>query len=384
MDTLIDVSALLRTRGDDLRREVHEHLCAAIPEARAVFSQDLSQAHLELPRALAWVFDRSQPGEPLSPQVRERVRALGRTHLVHGFPGDVYSVFASAFEQALSSIAGDEIPKERVGAASTIVREVCEEMAAAAREADAEHEPAAFGGRVATVRTPTPEAHVVQLECGIPPTYVPGDFLSVRPTHFAGHWLNLAPSVPPNKFGVLEFHVPATLQVTPGEQWLIGTPRHGCALSGDKNALFIVLGAGTAPVKALVFDALERGLTMDMQLVFAADSPAHLHDIFPFAALAAANEELTVTPCVEDLTNPAGTQGDPAGAAGLTPVTLPLTTIVAGPGMWWGREIIISAPDERIGQASEVREALLAAGADEHSIRILTPTPNDQWASSPV
>ncbi|WP_257160630.1 globin domain-containing protein [Corynebacterium cystitidis] len=380
MDTLADVGQLIRDRGSTLRSHVHERLFEAIPEARNIFSEDLAGAHVDLPRALAWVLERSLIDEPLDPALVKRLRELAKDHRRHGFPPDTYDLFGLLLGDAIAEVVGDDLPSERVNAAIALVGRVCSEMREAATNADEQGIAYANAAQVTSVEKPAHGVHVVQLEAGMPVEYVAGQQVPVKPTQCRGEWLNLSPAVPPNHFGQVEFHVPAEVPVEKGEYWTIGAARGDVTLDPERDTLLVGIGTGLAAVKALVFDLLNKEATQDtrpqVHVIIAAQFPAELYEVSTFTALGASQEWLTVTPVVDHHDNPVAVSGDASGDADVTPVAFPVEKVVSGVGMFWGRQIVVSGPDDVVAR---VYGALREAGALASDIQTITPTGADQW-----
>ncbi|STC68941.1 hypothetical protein [Corynebacterium pilosum] len=378
MDTLADVGQLIRERGSDLNRILHQRLFEAIPEARNLFREDLTGAHVDLPRALGWVLERSLIDEPLSLELTARIQGMGVDHRRHGFPSETYDLFGLLLGDAIAETIGDDLPAARVDAAMTVVGRICSEMSAGAAEADAQGVPPANAAQVTAVEHAADGVNVIQLEAGMPVDYEAGQQVPVMPMQRRGEWLNLAPAVPPNRFGQLELHVPDDIPVEQGEYWTLGAARGDVSLDPARDALLVGVGRGVAAVKALVFNLLEQAERPKVHAVLAAERSTQLYEVGTFAALATTQDWLTVTPVVEsvDSVDFVDAESKDARAAELTPVALPVTLVVSGVGMFWGRQIILCGPEEA---TTAIKDALLKAGAEEADIQLVTPTGPDQW-----
>lgn len=281
-------------------------------------------------------------------QLREWALDLRRV----GFPPHEFEFMA----QLLADVGGlEESERETLCAAAEAMREATE-------AADLAGIPAAHAAQVTEV-VPAGGVQIVRLEAGMPIEYAPGQVLPVMQTDRRGVWRGLAPALPPNSFGQLEFHVDGELDVAPGAYVTIGAARGEHPRFEGPKALIVADGTGLAAAKALVFSLLERPQRPEVQLLIAARTPADLYDIPTFAALAKAHAWLDVTCVVED-----DLDGDPVAEHDLPQLWVPLPLLVAGPGMWWGRDIVLCAADAR---TKELREALLNSGAPGASITVI-------------
>ncbi|MHA2789932.1 hypothetical protein ACXZ66_12450 [Corynebacterium sp. S7] len=372
--TLADVGALVRERGDRLRALVHKQFLELVPEARGIFPEDLSGAHRELPLAVAWVLEHSLIDEPLPEKITTRVRSLGTDHRRHGFPADTYDSFGEILGSSLAEVIGTDLPTERVTAAQAVITQICQTMKEAATEADFAGVAPAHAAEVSSVERASRSVSIVYLESPTPVDYAPGQVLPVMLPSRRGSWLKLAPALPANQFGQLEFHVSADVPAQRGDYWTIGTALHG--FEGDletrRDVLLVALGTGLAPIKSLLFHLLEQEIRPNVSLIISAKSAADLYDLATFVRLAQANEWLSVTLHVEQSASEPLTIADET----IVPVSVPITTLVSGLGMWWGRTVFIGGDKAAV---DPVYSALVSAEAYPADIFVSTPEGNDDW-----
>ncbi|WP_018296008.1 hypothetical protein [Corynebacterium lubricantis] len=387
-NTLADVGALVRERGDALRDLVHQQLFEALPPARGIFPEDLSGAHMQLPLATAWALEHSLSDESLSEDVSARVRALGAEHRRHGFPSDTYDSFGEILGNSVAQVVGADLAAERVEAARGVITQICQAMKESASEADLAGIAPAHAAEVASIEQTSQSVAVVHLESPTPIDYTPGQFLPVMLPSQRGSWLKFAPAFPSNQFGQLEFHVSlpndAVSAAQPGEYWTIGEAMNGFAglrsgnaldstLDARRDVLMVALGTGLAPIKALIFQLLEADTQPNVSLIISAQHPDDFYDLATFIRLAQTHQWLSVTLHVEQAVSEALDVAD----ENVIPVALPITSLVSGVGMWWGRTVIIGGDKDDV---DPVCAALLSAEADPARIFVATPEGPDHWS----
>ncbi|WIM67445.1 hypothetical protein QP027_10120 [Corynebacterium breve] len=373
MVQLDDVGQLIRERGSTLSSEVHGRLFEAIPETRQLFPADMGRAHTQLPRALAWVLENADENGLLCDDVIAQIHTLARDHRRHGFPSDIYDLFGLLLGDAFVETVGDDLPQETINHVVRLIGLVCSELSIATSEDELKGIPPAYAAHITHIENHGEEVKVLKLEAGTPVDYSAGDLVPVKPSEQQGGWMCLAPALPPNPFGHLEFHVPQKVPASVGDYWTIGSPRTGITSTEGRDKLLICAGTGLSIMKSLVFDLLAQSERPNVHLMITADSPAGLYELTTFAALAQANDWLTVTPVVD---GPASIENPPT-TAGITPVTVPVEILLSGAGLWWDREILIAGPDDAI---EPIHLALLDAGAPNEDIRLCSPHGHDMWA----
>lgn len=344
-----------------LRTEWFTLFTAAYPQAPGMFPPGATAMPRWLLEAAAWTV--ANVGETgwdgvVDKQLREVALDLRRT----GFPSQEYPAAAAMLAQLVGGQAGD------------VLRRAGEVMAKEAMAADLEGQPAASAVQV-TELFRHGDVTVVRCEAGASVAYEPGQSLPVMQVGRQGVWRGLTPALPANSFGQVEFHVDGELDaqaLAPGEWLTLGSARGEVAQLGQGGVLLVADGTGLAAAKCLVFDLLERPEKPQVHLVVGARRQEDVYEVATFAALARAQEWLDLTWVVEH-----GTTEDWRGA-NLPPVRhlyAPLAQAVAGAGIWWGRQIVICAHDER---AQEVAGAMRAHGAPEPVV--LAPDAGFDWS----
>lgn len=164
--------------------------------------------------------------------------------------------------------------------------------------------PAAADAEVLEIQHRSPRVTVVRLTATPPQTGWAGQFLEVRTPAEPGRWRSVASAIPPNHGGLLEFPIfhPADTppQVTVGEHWVVANPTGALELPTDTPTLMIALGAGLAPLRALILDASTRDAVPPVHLYWQVDNPDDLHEYTGLLGLAGVFDWLTVTPVVTD------------------------------------------------------------------------------------
>lgn len=227
--------------------------------------------------------------------------------------------------------------------------------------------PAAADAEVLEIQHRSPRVTVVRLTATPPQTGWAGQFLEVRTPAEPEQWRSAASAIPPNHGGLLEFPlvhpVGAPPQVTVGEHWVVANPTGGLELSTDTPTLMIALGAGLAPLRALILDASTHDTVPPVHLYWQVDNPDDLHEYTGLLGLAGVFDWLTVIPVVTDAT----ATGDEDWFA--TPERERFT-IYSRPGP----EQLVNGEDLRHGTAAEVavadnrqagRRVLVAGGPED-------------------
>lgn len=178
-------------------------------------------------------------------------------------------------------------------------------------EDDDEGIPPAADAEVLEIQPRSPRVTVVRLSATPAQTGWAGQFLEVRTPGDPDHWWSAASSIPPNTEGFLEFTlfhpVDRAPAVTVGEHWTVANPTGALELpdtpagTGTNTAtpvLLLALGAGLAPLRALLLDASARASVPPVHLYWQVDHRDDLHEYAGLAGLAGALDWLTVTPVV--------------------------------------------------------------------------------------
>lgn len=174
-------------------------------------------------------------------------------------------------------------------------------------EDDDEGIPAAADAEVLEIQPRSPRVTVVRLSATPAQTGWSGQFLEVRSPGDPDHWRSVASSIPPNTEGFLEFAlfhpVDRPPAVTVGEHWVVANPTGALELPDTPGAdatpvTLVALGAGLAPLRALLLDASTRDAVPPVHLYWQVDHRDDLHEYAGLAGLAGIFGWLTVTPVV--------------------------------------------------------------------------------------
>ncbi|WJY68882.1 hypothetical protein [Corynebacterium auris] len=263
--------------GEALRRSFFVDLAEHVPLARGIFPAEATTAPASLIDALLWLL-RTSPGGSLSPATARRLRALALDFRRFGFPASAYRDFAAAAKRALAPLAGSQ--------ADALLNATAELMRSEAEAADAAGIPAATAARVASV-DPRGAVTLVRLEAGMGLGYQPGQYMPVMAAGRQGEWRNLAPALPANPFGQLEFHVTDEFTPQVGAYVTLGAAR-GPALDlySREDLLIVAAGTGAAVAKAIVFALAQQQDRPRTHLLLQAPSRAAHYDYQVFSALA--------------------------------------------------------------------------------------------------
>lgn len=337
-----------------LRAAWFERFVGAFPQAGGMFAPGTSQMPSMLIDAAVSTLAASN-GPDLPADVVQRLEALALDLRRTGFPSQEYPKAAETLIEAAGTCG---LTDQDAG----VLRAAGEVMARAASAADTAGVPPATAAQVTSVDFRGAVA-VVRAEAGNEVAYLPGQAVPVMNAARPGIWRALAPALPANALGQLEFHIDTR---ETGADWApevggyltLGQGR-GPVARVDKPALIVAPGTGLAAAKALVFDLVEREERVDVRLIVGAEHTEDVYDVHTFAALAAAHSWLDVTWVVER-----GGANEWA-AAGLPEhvrhLHAPLAQVAAGPGAWWGREVYVCGGAEEVGV---VAEGVRGAGAE--------------------
>lgn len=329
---------ILRTRGPQVSRAWRARFSEAYPQAEMMLPPGEEMPPILLRAALA-VLER--PAE----EVRDELKALALDLRRTGFPAEEYPNAV----QMLIDEAGADAPE---------LSEAAELMRETASQADFAGVPAATAAQVTSVEH-RGEVQVVRLEAGTPVPYAPGQVIPVMSPNRPGEWTGLVPALPSNQLGQLEFHVPDEMQLQPGDWLTLGAARGGVRGDVDRQLLLVAAEGGFAAAKALVFHYLEQTDPPEVHLVVGASGPEGFYDTAALDALAAAQDWLDVAWIAQSR------------------VGAPLEQVVSGAGMWWGREVIVCANEER---AVSLAAALEVAGARD--VQTVAPDAAPEWFSA--
>ena len=337
----VPFSQTLRTHGPQVSRAWRARFSEAYPQAEMMLPPGDEMPPLLLRAALA-VLER--PAE----EVRDELKALALDLRRTGFPAEEYP---NAVQMLIDEGADAE-------ADCTALSDAAELMRDTASQADYAGVPAATAAQVTNVAHHG-EVQVVRLEAGTPVPYSPGQVIPVMSPKRPGEWTGLVPALPSNPLGQLEFHVPGGIPLEPGDWLTLGAARGGLREVVDKQLLLVAAEGGFAAAKALVFHCLEQPDPPEVHLVVGAREPGEWYDTAALEALAKAQNWLDTTWIAQSR----------VGAS--------LEQVASGAGMWWGREVIVCANEER---AVSRAAALEVAGARD--VQTVAPDAAPEWFSA--
>ena len=330
----------LRTHGPQVSRAWRARFSEAYPQAEMMLPPGDEMPPLLLRAALA-VLER--PAE----EVRDELKALALDLRRTGFPAEEYP---NAVQMLIDEGADAEADRTALSDAAELMRDT-------ASQADYAGVPAATAAQVTSVARHG-EVQVVRLEAGTPVLYSPGQVIPVMSPKRPGEWTGMVPALPSNPLGQLEFHVPGDIPLEPGDWLTLGAARGGLREAVDKQLLLVAAEGGFAAAKALVFHCLEQPDPPEVHLVVGAREPGEWYDTAALDALAKAQNWLDITWVAQSR----------VGAS--------LEQVASGAGMWWGREVIVCAAQER---AVSLATALKVAGAQD--VQTVAPDAAPEWFS---
>ena len=330
----------LRTHGPQVSRAWRARFSEAYPQAEMMLPPGDEMPPLLLRAALA-VLER--PAEEVHDELKALALDLRRT----GFPAEEYP---NAVQMLIDEGADAEADRTALSDAAELMRDT-------ASQADYAGVPAATAAQVTSVARHG-EVQVVRLEAGTPVLYSPGQVIPVMSPKRPGEWTGMVPALPSNPLGQLEFHVPGDIPLEPGDWLTLGAARGGLREAVDKQLLLVAAEGGFAAAKALVFHCLEQPDPPEVHLVVGAREPGEWYDTAALDALAKAQNWLDITWVAQSR----------VGAS--------LEQVASGAGMWWGREVIVCAAQER---AVSLATALKVAGAQD--VQTVAPDAAPEWFS---
>ncbi len=333
-----------------LRQRFFDALVSEFPPARGYFPPGTSTAPRPLVDALSWLLRNTPagPGHPvLPPAVARRLHAFALDFRRFGFSPDAYGIFADVAGRALADTLAGTVDGAELSAAVRIVAAAAAEMAGEAGAADLAGIPAATAARIDSVSRRGGVA-VVRLEAGLPLGYSPGQCVPVMLVGQSGRWASLAPAIPANPFGQLEFHVDGEFEPEVGEYVTIGAARGPAVhFSAGDAVLAVAAGTGAAAVKALVFGWLEQDGRPDTHVLLAEPGPEGAGDaVYDAAALEAVARRHSWLRVTRGPLDPGSAPGLVAGRSavvcGASESVRPLASTLRDAG---AREIVELAPD---------------------------------------
>lgn len=284
-----DELRLLHDDAEHLRAALYERFTSELPQAAGMFPPGSRAVPRELIGALTYIFRSSTASASLTAPAAARLRAWALDLRRYGFPPSSYPRFARAVRDVLG--AGIE--------ARFLLDDAAAEMERAAAGADREGIPAATAAKIGQVYRDGRVTRV-RLAAGNRVDYLPGQFLPVMQAGRPGVWRNLAPALPANPFGQLEFHVAGEIDPVPGGYVTLGAARGASPRFDTGEMTVLALGTGAAAAKAIVFHALDLDRPPRIRLALVGE----VADRGAFTALAREHGWLSVDTQLPD--HPAG------------------------------------------------------------------------------
>lgn len=242
-----DTVDLLHNDSSRLREELFAAIVTEIPQGASMYPPHASRVSQELIDALSYLFRSAEATGTLPEPAQARLRAWALDLRRLGFPPATYEVFARLIRQVLGvGIEG-----------RFLLEDTAAEMARAAHAADLEGVPAAAAAKVTSIRSEG-GISIARLQAGMSVRYRPGQFMPVMQVGRQGVWRNLAPALPANPFGQLEFHVDTEIEPQVGGYVTLGAARGPAPCDEADELAVIAVGTGAAAAKAIVFGALEQ------------------------------------------------------------------------------------------------------------------------------
>lgn len=302
-----------------------------------------------------------------------------------GFPATELPRAAEIYIDVINELIGRHLGDETADA----IRRGANTMKEAIEQADLDGVPPASAAQVmavaeASASSGSPSAadtRIVRLETSTPLEYAAGQVIPVMQADRQGVWNSLAPALPPNELGQVEFHVRDELEVEVGDHVTLGTaygpvpfPEDSTSLS--ERVLLIADGTGLAAAKAMVFELMDRPERPQVELMIGVEHEDEFYDLQTFASLAssaAARDWLTVTCVAEQVMDPESSEA-PAVCEGLRRVWAPLEHLAAATGTWWSRRLILCGSTAR---CTLLADALREAGAP--APLVIAPDAEPDW-----
>lgn len=357
------VSDTLQQRSPQFRERVLTELYRTHPQTRLWFPANADDAHTNLVFALTFILDH-EPDEEL-------VANLAREHRAFGLTSDIAQSGMTIIRKALREFCAD-LPFPEVKAADDRLRWLTTVMCQTLDDT-----PPPGWGKVAQVQRRARRITVVRLECPVPPHYLPGQYLAVSSPLIQGYWKHLAPAMPANPDGFIEFHLFDRPELEglavsqPGDTWFFSQPHGNLRVSGERDLLLLAESTGYAAIRCILLDMLSRGMRVRTHLFFGAEFPGELYELASLWQLAAASPWLSVTPVVD---KPADEWWVNASDHARAPRGLHLQQVgsvgdvVTSYGAWADRDVVLSGEPTWV---ERTRAQLIDAGTPEAQIQSL-------------
>jgi NAD(P)H-flavin reductase/hemoglobin-like flavoprotein len=333
--------ALIEPRAEEISAYFYGRLFAENPDLRSLFPPAMDRQRerlLHSVRKIVWSLD--------SPDTLAAfLSRLGRDHRKFGVTREHYDAMGRALLTTLRKYGGDAWTAATECAWRAAYATVAAMMVAAAEEAAGL--PPWWTGEVVEheLRRPDIAALTVRPDRTLP--YEAGQYITIQTARWPWIWRPFSVANAPREDGLLRFHVRAlpagwvsgalVRHVKIGDTLLLGHAAGTMALEpdSDRPILCVAGGTGLAPLKALVEDAIGRGLRRDIHLLVGARTQAELYDLADLRVLEARTPWLRVVPVVS---------ADPSfdGLHGALPDVLDRFRD------WSGHDVYVAGPAEMI------------------------------------
>lgn len=361
-ETLSEVASRVRAQEARFRDLVHNHFFTSILEARALFPLSRERTHLGLVPVITDVLDRTPLNGQVPQHMLDYVAAHGVRHRRHGFPSEAYGPFGDSLAAALADVLPAAEP-EILAAAQQALRQVCQAMASAAHQQDLAGVPPAYLATVTHVERRSRRISVVHLDSQ-KIDYRAGQNIPVAMSYLPGTWRTLTPVLPSDDHGQLEFHIQvhengaaSGMLANPrvGDYWTLGAPTGNLNTEGHSPLLLISHRMGLAPMRAIIFDLLQRpGPHQPVHLLISAEYPGELHDLRTLSNLARTVDWLEITPVAENPADPwwvgATSASEPPTGVSVQ-VSEDLGQFVLDQGIWDNHEVLVAGPARGVHEA---------------------------------
>ncbi|MFJ9838972.1 FAD-binding oxidoreductase [Kitasatospora sp. NPDC101155] len=291
--------------------------------------------------------------------LRAGLSALGRGHRRYGTLTGHYAPVGECLVQALARYAGGRWDADTELAWRRAYRLISTIMIEAAEEA-ARTSPPWWQGEVVRHERRTRDVAVVTVRPDQVYPFRAGQYCSLETPWWPRVWRHYSFAAAPRPDGLLTFHVKAVQagwvsnalvhRAAPGDVLRLGPAAGEMTVDHSAGADLLCLGGGTgiAPIRALVEEAAEHGVSgRSVEVFYGARRTADLYALDGLRELAARNPWLTVRPVLS---------GAGSGEGALTGE---LPEVVGRFGSWAGRDAVLSGPPAMVRRGVE---ALLRAG----------------------
>ncbi|WP_080796805.1 2-polyprenylphenol hydroxylase [Corynebacterium pacaense] len=340
------------------------------------------RTHVSLCSSLSTLISTVADRKNVDRVVLREAESLATDYRRFGMTPEFYLLFSSIIQEELRKLCTD-LSFEEVFHAERAVEIVFRDMAETTRRLDLAGVPASTGATVAEVERRSRRFSVVRLVADRPLDYRPGQYMAVTADFLPNVWRFLCPSIPPNQWGQVEFHVQsdadsiATLLAStqPGDRWRIGNGLGNLsdnAIESGAELLLVGFATGLAPLRSIMLEIVNRPNPPRVHFFVGAEYPGELYELMGLWNFAAACPWLSVVPVVTHEIDEWWVQATEASRPprGLHLVQVgSLADAVTSYGTWSDREVLIAGPAEK---TEGVRDAMIARGTPPGSIRCLS------------